>query len=297
MGFLSNSKSDARELDLQMELASQIEKPSSSITIFVHSLMCSERIWSLPRNLKHLQEGQSYGQRLQQDCGTSAIYLRYNSGLHISTNAQQLVGLIDELIKKWPVEVTEVNLIGHSMGGLVVRSAVHYGHKNGAHFSTLLKRVYLIGAPLRGAPLEQFANILTSALVTIPTPVTRIIAYVLNQRSEGIKDLRHGYLMDEDWQDQPADIISYGRKNILPLVPGIQYFAIAGNLFSDEHHPAAKILGDILVPPFSAKDETLDGTETDRAADKSVVFAGVNHICLANDEGVYQQILAWWQAR
>lgn len=297
MGFLSSSSSDAHELDLQLDTAPQLaSKPSSSITIFVHSLMSSERLWSLPRRLKDLQKSQSYGQRLQLDCGTSAIYLRYNTGLHISTNAQQLVVLIDELIKSWPVEVTEINLIGHSMGGLVVRSAVHYGHKNGALFSTHLKRVYLLGAPLRGAPLEKFANVLTSALATIPTPVTRIVAHGLNQRSEGIKDLRHGYLIDEEWQDQPADIISYGRTNNLLPIQGIQYFSIAGNLFSDEHHLAAKIFGDLLVPPFSAKDEGLDGTATDRAADKSVVFAGVNHIGLANDEKVYQQIRTWWQA-
>ena len=99
---------------------------------------------------------------------------------------------------------------------------------------------------MRGAPLEQFANVLTSVLAIIPTPITRTIAHVLNQRSDGIKDLRHGYLIDEDWQDLHPDKISFGRKNLLPPVSGIQYFAIAGNLFSDEHHPAAKILGDIF---------------------------------------------------
>ena len=295
MGFFNNTTADACAVDLQADIGAQFDHVSSSITIFVHSLMSSERIWSIPRNLDDLLHGQSYGQRLERDSDTTAVYLRYNSGLHISTNAQQLVTLIDELLAAWPVDVTEINLIGHSMSGLVTRSAVHYADLNGARCRALIKRVYLIGAPLRGAPLEQFANILTSALAPIPTPITRIIAHVLNQRSDGIKDLRHGYLIDEDWQDLHPDQISFGRKNLLPSVPGIHYFAIAGNLFADEHHPAAKILGDILVTPFSAKDEEMDGTATDRAANESKVFSGINHLFLVNDDDVYEQILQWWQ--
>lgn len=296
MSFFNHSSADACEVDLQKNLTSQFDQISSSITIFVHSLMSSERIWSMPRSMDHFHYGESYGQRLQRDSETTAVYVRYNTGLHISTNGQQLAALIDELVEAWPVEVTEVNLIGHSMGGLVTRSAVHYADLKGAKSRPLIKRAYLIGAPLRGAPLEQFANILTSALATIPVPITRVIAHLLNQRSDGIKDLRHGYLVDEDWQDLNPDKISFGRKNLLPPVSGVQYFTIAGNLFNDEHHPAAKILGDILVTPYSAKDELLDGTVTDRAANDSKVFGGINHLFLVNDDDVYKQILTWWQA-
>ena len=119
MGFFNDSSVDACEVDLQEDLNSQFDQISSSITIFVHSLMSSERIWSMPRNLIDFHHGQSYGQRLQHDSDTTAVYVRFNSGLHISTNGQQLAELIDELVEAWPVEVTEVNLIGHSMGGLV----------------------------------------------------------------------------------------------------------------------------------------------------------------------------------
>lgn len=296
MSFFNHSTANAHKVDLQENLHTQFEHVSSSITIFVHGLMSSERIWSMPRNLDHFHYGESYGKRLQRDNNTTAVYVRYNSGLHISTNGRQLATLIDELVSAWPVEVKEINLIGHSMGGLVTRSAVYYAHLIGTKSSTLIKRAYLIGAPLRGAPLEQFANVLTSVLTTIPIPITRMIAHVLNQRSDGIKDLRHGYLIDEDWKDLNPDKISFGRKNLLPPSPGVQYFTIAGNLFDDEHHPAAKVLGDILVTPYSAKDELFDGTATDRAANGSKVFGGLNHIFLVNDEDVYQQILKWWCA-
>ena len=37
-------------------------------------------------------------------------------------------------------------------------------------------------------------------------------------------------------------------------------------VIEDEHHPLSKIIGDALVAPFSAKDEGIDGTPTERAA-------------------------------
>ena len=57
-----------------------------------------------------------------------------------------------------------------------------------------------------------------------------------------------------------------------------------------------KFLGIFLVTPYSAKDEGLDGTVTDRAANDSRVFGGINHLFLINDDDVYNQILMWWQA-
>ncbi len=51
-----------------------------------------------------------------------------------------------------------------------------------------------------GAPLEQAATATAAALARLPE--TRGIAQALNARSSGIKDLGHGYLIDEDWVDQ-----------------------------------------------------------------------------------------------
>ncbi len=202
--------------------------------------------------------------------------------------------MLERLVSAWPVEVKEVNLIGYSMGGLLARSAAYYGVQTQASWISLLQRMYLLGTPLRGAPLEQFAHLITYVLHRVPIPITSIIAKLINQRSDGIKDLRHGYLIDEDWQDRHPDAISLGRQNKLPLIPHVHHYIMAGNLFADEHHPAAKVLGDILVTPFSAKDEGIDGTPTERSGRASQVFPGLNHLDLVNHDDVYKQILQWW---
>ena len=38
--------------------------------------------------------------------------------------------------------------------------------------------------------------------------VTRPIAKIVNGRSDGIKDLRFGYLVEEDWRGRDADALS-----------------------------------------------------------------------------------------
>ncbi|MCB0042773.1 MAG: hypothetical protein KDE23_23975, partial [Caldilinea sp.] len=48
-------------------------------------------------------------------------------GLHISTNGRGLAIMLQALLEAWPVPVEELALVGHSMGGLVARSAGHYG--------------------------------------------------------------------------------------------------------------------------------------------------------------------------
>ena len=64
-----------------------------------------------------------YGTRLARDLGLTPVYVRYNSGRHISENGRSLADLLEQLVAAWPVPVEEVALVGHSMGGLVSRSA------------------------------------------------------------------------------------------------------------------------------------------------------------------------------
>ncbi len=54
-----------------------------------------------------------------------------NTGLHISDNGRRLAELLDRLDGCWPVPVEEILLVGHSMGGLINRSACHYGMEDG----------------------------------------------------------------------------------------------------------------------------------------------------------------------
>src|SRR5690606_15497389 len=98
------------------------------LCILVHGLMSTESIWRLP-NRESDERHATYGTRLTRDHGVTTLTLRYNTGRHISTNGRELALLLDRLLRVWPVRVREINLIGHSMGGLVVRSACHYGRR------------------------------------------------------------------------------------------------------------------------------------------------------------------------
>ncbi len=53
------------------------------------------------------------------------VYLRYNTGLPVGRNGADLAWLLDDLVAAWPVPVRSIALVGHSMGGLVVRAAFH----------------------------------------------------------------------------------------------------------------------------------------------------------------------------
>src|SRR4051794_27770576 len=89
------------------------------LAVFVHGLCETDDAWSL------FGDRPTYGQRLAEELGYTPVYVRYNTGLHISANGRQLSELLDGLVAEWPVPVEEIALVGHSMGGLVSRSACH----------------------------------------------------------------------------------------------------------------------------------------------------------------------------
>lgn len=277
-------------LEMGADLAPQIPEPTGSISVFIHGLMGTENMWWTPGG-----DTRSFGDRLTQDEGTTPVYVRYNTGVHISTNGRELATLLQELVNAWPVRVTEINLVAHSMGGLVARSAGHYGSEAGYAWTSLLHRVFLIGAPLRGAPIEQLANLAAVTLRAIPTPPTWLLAWVFKQRSDGIKDLRHGYLVDEEWEGRNQDRLTLGRHYRVPLLDGVQHFVVAGMLVKDAPGPLSHVIGDSLVTPFSAKDEALDGTPLEGPVKGARVFPGVGHVALISNDDVYAQILDWWR--
>ena len=173
------------------------------LCVFVHGLVSTESIWRFPG-----RPDRTYGTMLADEYDVSSVYVRYNTGLHISTNGHQLAALMHELVRAWPVRVREIDLVGHSMGGLVIRSACHYGRNAATPFDRLrgrgpwpkkVRRVVLLGVPNSGAKLEVIANQTSATLRSMPSRVTRLIGAGLDRRSDGIKDLRWASLLDEDW--------------------------------------------------------------------------------------------------
>lgn len=195
--------------------------------------------------------------------------LRYNTGLPIPYNGQLLDELLERLLAAYPVAVEDLVLIGHSMGGLILRAACHYSAGRAAGWVSKVSRVFYIGTPHEGAGLEQFAHLMTKMLHAVPHPVSGLVGDIANQRSQGIKDLRHGTLLD-----------GVDFTESVPWLPSAQHYLIAGTVTDDPGHLASQLFGDGLVQP-------------PQAGENVRLFPGVGHMQLAHDDAVYEQIKQW----
>jgi triacylglycerol lipase len=257
--------------------------------VLVHGLMSTEGVWEMA-------DGSTYGSLLARDLGTVPLYVRYNSGLHVSENGEALDALLEGLIAEYPAPLEEIVLIGHSMGGLVIRSAAHAASAREKSWLGLVRRAFYLGTPHLGAPLERFGNALTWALKKVGSavrePVTELVADIINLRSSGVKDLRYANLRREDWEGADADALLQNRRHPVPLLPEIRHHLVAATLSDDPR--LAVLFGDALVPLRSA---TGRAKPIDRSAlfpQKHVrVLPGLDHLRLAHEPEVYAQIRSW----
>lgn len=270
------------------EITKVYPKPSSKICILVHGLVSDELMWNYPKSKEN------YGSMLQKELGYTPFYLRYNSGLHISENGKNLSILIHTLIKNYPTTVKELILIGHSMGGLVIRSACYYGDKQNVTWIYKIKKIFLLGSPHLGAPLEKFGNVVTNVLEKIPNPFTKITKNVINLRSAGIKDLRYGYLIDEDWKGKDPDALLKNSKNHVPLQEGVKYYVITGTITENPESFFATWFGDAMVrKPSALGKSSNEKFHLPIPEENHKEFPGIDHIQLMNEPKIYTQIKEW----
>jgi len=271
------------------------ERTTPRLAIFLHGLCETEEAWWLGTKADPNQEGpapRTYGQKLRDDLDFTPLYLRYNSGLHISENGRRLSWLLEELCREWPSDVEEVSLIGHSMGALVARSACHEADEAGRLWVRDAKHVICLGAPNTGSWLEKVVNVGGAALKRVPE--AKPFADFLELRSDGIRDLRFGYLRDQDWLDKDRDEPLRNHSAPLAPVPGISYHFVSGGLTGSERHPLAAAIGDVLVRKASASAPFgPDG----RPHGDSVHVQGASHFHLLNHPQTYEHIREWLSRR
>lgn len=281
---------DGRPLALdRAALAAAYPTASPRVVVLVHGLMSTEIVWEMA-------DGSTYGSRLAEDLGVTPLYVRYNSGLHVSENGEALDALLERLVAEYPVPIEELILFGHSMGGLVIRSAAHAASERESGWLALVKRAFYIGTPHLGAPLERFGNVLTWALRAVGDavgdPITQLIADILNLRSSGVKDLRYANLRREDWEGADADALLQNRRHPVPLLPQIRHHLIAATLSDDPR--LALLFGDAVVSLRSA-------TGRARPVDRSALFPQehvrvlprLDHLSLAHEPEVYAHLRSW----
>ena len=101
---------------------------------------------------------------LARDLGFTPIYLRYNSGRHVSENGRDLAALLERLEAEWPAPIEELAIVGYSMGGLVARSACHAGEAASHGWRDRLRTLVCLGTPHHGSPLERWGNLVDRLL-------------------------------------------------------------------------------------------------------------------------------------
>ncbi|MCC6274376.1 MAG: alpha/beta hydrolase [Leptospiraceae bacterium] len=262
---------------------------SSGICILIHGLLTDESLFDFPG-----EKGVNYGSLVQKDFGFTSLYLRYNSGLHISENGNLLSIILDELIKEYPVKVTKIVFIGHSMGGLVIHSALDYAEKNKSGWIKKVKKVFLLGSPHLGAPLEKFSNLASGILKILPVPFTKLSRNILNFRSSGIKDLRFGYTSEDDWAGKNPDAILENNRTGIRLQPGIEYFVITGTISKNPESFLSGWIGDSLVRKPSAHGKSIHKEKSIPFPEENLKeFPGISHMRLAHSKKIYEQLKIW----
>ena len=265
-------------------LGRRLPRASAHPVVFVHGLGLSEHSWN-PRGEAGI------GECLEQELDVTPVYLRYNTGLHISTNGRELAELLGRLCANWPVPVESLTLVGHSMGGLVIRSACWYAEQAEAHWLESLKNVLCLGTPHHGSPLEKAGHALDLALRRIPHANPMAVGRV---RSAGIKDLRYGNLLDEDWSEQDSGRFEPDARRLVPMLEGVNYYFAAATVGPNENVLSGKLLGDLLVRLGSATGKHRDELRALHIDPQNCrVFFEKNHFDLLSDEAVHRQVVDW----
>ena len=188
------------------------------IVVFLHGLMETEHAWRLGGE-------EPYGARLKRDVEATPVEVRYNTGRHVSENGRSLADELEALIEAWPAEVDRIALVGHSMGGLVARSACHQAAERGDAWVRKVRHVVSLGTPHMGAPLEEAVHVAAAGLTALPE--TRPFGNFLRRRSAGIRDLRRGSLVDEDWHGRDPDALRAAACKEIPLLDGATHCFVA----------------------------------------------------------------------
>jgi pimeloyl-ACP methyl ester carboxylesterase len=254
---------------------------SGRLLVLVHGSSATDGCWA--------RKGQHHGEALERALGFTWVALRYNSGKHVSTNGHEFADALQALVEAWPVPVTELVIVAHSMGGLVTRAACRSAEARTLGWRPLLEAFVTLGTPHQGAPLERIGNIVGTMLgiSRYSAPLERLS----HLRSAGVTDLRFGLTKDEEWQGGDRFAPEADPRTAIELPKDVACFAIAATMSKD---PTSGPLGDGLVPVDSALGRH-EKPELNLAfpPERTRILTGLAHMDLLDDANVSAQLIDW----
>ena len=119
---------------------------TGKVVLLIHGLCMNDLQWrSQPAD--NPAKVSDHATALAVQLGYTPVFLRYNTGLHTSQNGRELASMLEQLLLRWPVPVKELTVVVHSMGGLVIRSAVHCAQQDALQWPQQLKNIVFLGTP------------------------------------------------------------------------------------------------------------------------------------------------------
>ncbi|TXG98344.1 MAG: alpha/beta hydrolase [Nevskiaceae bacterium] len=263
-------------------LRARLPADRPKLLVLLHGLCMNDLLWQ--------RAGHDHGEALARDLGYTPLYLHYNSGLSVSTNGRILAQLMERLVEAWPQRIERLVLLGHSMGGLVARSALHHAAQAsdaGLRWPAQVSDLVCLGTPHQGAPLEKAGHGVDLLLKAAPfaAPLGRLAGL----RSAGITDLRWGRVVSAASEGERVEAVPQ-----VPLPQATRCYALAGCLGSSVDSLKSRLWGDGLVPVASALGQHADaGRRLEFAANRTTVVCDTGHLDLLSSAEVYERLRAW----
>ncbi len=258
-----------RDVPLRTDaLDAAFPRATGRLAVLLHGLSESESSFDRHRD----RVGATYADTLAA-LGWTPVLLRANTGLSLRENGVALAGLLQDLTAAWPVAVERLSLVGHSMGGLVIRAACAVATQDERHpWADLVTDVVTLGTPHLGAPLAGGVGSGARALARLPE--TAPFGRILDQRSVGVLDLVEGLADD------------------VPALPHARYHLVSATLSRSPHHPLGRFLGDLLVRQPSAYGRSRHHPGLFPGADE-LHLPKSGHLDLLNHPDVHRALRDW----
>lgn len=260
-----------------------IEQSDGKILLMVHGLCMNDLQWQVDEH--------DHGVELARDLGYEPIYLHYNTGRHISENGRDLAALLEYLVSLSPRPLS-LSILAHSMGGLVSRSAFHYGDEAGHSWLDQVNKMVFLGTPHHGAALEKGGNLVDIVLGS--NPYSLPFAKLGKIRSAGITDLRYGSIIDEDWQGKDRFSYAMDNRGTLALPNGVHCYTVAAVKSKESTVVGDGLIGDGLVNVDSALGRHNDDLlHLEFPEQHQWIGRDMNHMDLLYHPDVYSKIKQW----
>ena len=278
----------SKGLEANLPLGEQIPNATPKLLLVIHGLCMNDLQWNTQQQGKNINHAITLASAL----GYTPVYVRYNSGLHVSENDHDLARQLEALVARWPTPLAQITVLAHSMGGLLARSALHVASQSGLQWPRYLKNIVFLGTPHHGAPLERAGNWVDVILGS--TPYSRPFAKLGQLRSAGVTDLRYGHVLDVDWMGHDRFRRKPDSRTPVPLPDNVACFTVAATLAGKRSHLADRLLGDGLVPLHSALGQHDEAPrQLHFAPVHQLISYRTGHLQLLSNPAITQQLLQW----